>query len=164
MRPRTAIAAAALFIGTGLVAAALFFPLVTFPVVGSLRFNEHAFGGPELFKFHLGETEVKIALLTAIETGLLLLASILSLASNGTRGLSAFLGGGALGLIGGLVWAVYRAGMDRLMELADTMGKDIKTLLDNMQFGAGAYLLAAGAVVWIVGALLARQPAPDPYR
>jgi len=140
MNLRTAFSALALILGTALVGWALFVPLVTFPMVGSVRFYESGLGGPWL---------------TGIIVALLASGAIIYRLPCACGHIASLCGGAGLGLVGGAVWAIYRSGIDHLMELADTLGKDIQLLLQKMEYGAGAYLLAFGALLWLIGALLA---------
>jgi len=143
MNPRTAISTLGLFVGTALVGGSLFVPLVTFPMVGSVRYYESGLGGHWL---------------AGIIIALLLLGAIIYRLPCACGHIAALCGGAGLGLALGTIWAIYRSGIDHLMELADSMGKDIQLLLQNMTCGAGAYLLAAGVLLWLLGALLSPRP------
>jgi hypothetical protein len=132
------------FAGSGLIAAGLQKPLMDVPVVGTLMFSEHAPGGATT-------AWVLVALL--VVGAVLLAAKNISWARKG--GLVSVLGTGA---VIGLLVSIYRSNMAQVMEIADLgngeIDEGVKKLLEQMKYGAGAYMCAAGIVLQVCVSLL----------
>ena len=123
-------------LGTGFVGWGLFSPLVNAPVVGAVRFTENNLGG-------VVTARVLILLLG--------LASIpLGLGGRMSR-MGATVGALGLGFLGGLLLSVHRHAMDQVMQIADLgdgkMDEGISKILDQMQYGSGAFLCTLGSLI-----------------
>ncbi len=124
-------------IGSGLVATGLQKPLVDVPVVGTLMFAEHAPGG--------GTTGCVLVALMVLASILLAMKRV-QWVRNG--GLVAVLASGALV---GLLISIYQRNMAQVMEIADLgngqIDEGVKKLIEQMQYGPGAIMSAAGLLI-----------------
>lgn len=124
-------------VGSGLVAVGLQKPLVDVPVVGTLMFAEHAPGG--------GITGWVLVAIMAF-TSILLLMKRPRWVRKG--GLVAAL---ASGVLVGLLVSIYNRNMVQVMEIADLgngqIDEGVKKLIEQMQYGSGAYSIAVGLLI-----------------
>jgi chromate transport protein ChrA len=108
--------------------------------VGALRFTHTPLGGTVL----------------AVIIVLLLLASATALSRSPViRKFGSLCTGLALGTAVTSLVAIYRGEMEQLQQLADSGTIDLEALLSRMEFSQGAYLLGAGLLLWLAGAVLA---------
>ena len=124
-------------VGSGLVATGLQKPLVDVPVVGTLMFAEHAPGGG---------TTVWVLVAIMVFASILLTNKRAKWIRNG--GLIAVL---ASGVLVGLLVSIYQRNMAQVMEIADLgngqIDEGVKKLIEQMQYGPGAYMSAGGLLI-----------------
>ena len=131
--------------GTALIGWALFAPLATLPVVGSVRFSEAHLGGKTL----------------AWVIVFLLAISWLLLTMSPLKRLGFFLGGTGFGVAGASLIALYRSTIEQVQQFAEAGGQsaaDVEKLLAGLQFGSGLTAFLAGAILWLIGLVFLPQP------